>query len=145
MYALPNANLSQSTPQPPEVPHTPYNAPKTYSIGQHPTVAPLVPLKNLRSHLRLLKAFRELRDRVELSAQDGETKIKFEGTDAASTEAVVKAADGKTKWTWIVGLAVERFVVDLLRTSKSLISVHQVRTLVESRAAPEISFGQVGD
>lgn len=94
-----------------------YEAPTTYTIGSNINVPRLVPIDYLRTHLRLLKAFRELRDKIERSVAGedvDDTRIVFEGENATSVEAVVKKMDGTTKWTWIVGLAVERCIVNII-------------------------------
>lgn len=76
-------------------------------------IQPRVAIQHLKSHLRLMKAFRELRDQVESSAvgeEVGDTRIIFVGEDAAQTEAAVKKMSKSRRWEWIVGLAVERYV-----------------------------------
>lgn len=90
-----------------------YNAPRNYRIGVYYNIQPRVAIQHLKSHLRLMKAFRELRDQVESSAvgeEVGDTRIIFVGEDAAQTEAAVKKMSKSRRWEWIVGLAVERYV-----------------------------------
>lgn len=93
------------------------NASATYTIGLHIYVRPLVSISHLKSHLRLMRAFRDLRDRAESSAvgrEVGDARIVFVGNDAAQTQAAVEKMSGSTRWEWIVALAVERCVAYML-------------------------------
>jgi hypothetical protein len=86
-----NALLGQQPP-----PHNPFVFPKSFPIGRKQVNAPLVDSEDLKGHLRLLGAFRDLRETIE------------KGEDGRLPEA---ARDLQTaqRWTWFLHLAVERY------------------------------------
>jgi hypothetical protein len=90
---------------PPTTPITPsavaefppaYALQSNFSIGTRVTPAPLVSASQLKAHLKLLRAFKSLRVRVEQSPGD------FAPDAAALTP--------EKRWTWFLELAVERYV-----------------------------------
>ncbi|KAJ6565016.1 hypothetical protein DFH09DRAFT_919796 [Mycena vulgaris] len=78
---------------PPEAPPT-YTFPKSFTVGGRYTAAPFVNTHQLKDHLVLLHAFAELKNEVE-GLGDGQIRHM--------------PADKARRWTWFVGLAVERF------------------------------------
>ncbi|GJE98082.1 hypothetical protein PsYK624_143040 [Phanerochaete sordida] len=74
----------------------PYRPPTSYSVGEHTLPNPLVSPEELRAHLCLLRAFRDLRTVVE-------------GGQIGEWPAMVRAWTPEQRWAWFVGLAVERF------------------------------------
>ena len=88
-----------------------YHEPSTYAIGLNKNIPSLVSIDQLKTHLALLRAFRELRSRVEntvIGDEANDTGIVFEGDEADGTEATVRKMSSDARWAWIVGLAVER-------------------------------------
>ncbi|OCH91521.1 hypothetical protein OBBRIDRAFT_834175 [Obba rivulosa] len=79
-----------------EGPPPAYTAAPEYKIGSAVLTKPLVKVEQLKAHLALLKAFRELRTSVE---QCG----------AAELPVVAGWLKGPERWAWFVELAVERF------------------------------------
>lgn len=77
----------------------PYTPPSTYTIGPYRT-APLLTPSQLKGHLALLGAFSELKTTVE--------DLK-NPTDSESKRFPFLPAKKERKWTWFVGLAVERY------------------------------------
>ncbi len=72
-----------------------YSPPSSFTINGQSLSVPLVTIQQLKSHLCLLRAFKELRTVVE------------EGKDARLPENV-RALEAPPRWGWFVGLAVER-------------------------------------
>jgi len=81
----------QGDPSPPS-----YTPPTKFTIGKQTTLEPLVGIVQIKSHLALLHAFAELKKRVE-------------GVDLARLPPHVPEQSDR-RWTWFVGLAVERYV-----------------------------------
>ena len=75
-----------------------YTAPTSWTVGAKTLSRPLVRVGELRAHLALLRAFRDLRTLVE----DGQI---------AEWPDVVRLLDPSQRWIWFVGLAVDRYVV----------------------------------
>ena len=75
----------------------PYTAPKAYRIGRSTFPDPLVSIPQVKAHLSLLRAFKALRTTVE---EPDATVLGLTG--------VVKELPKDKRWTWFVGLAVER-------------------------------------
>lgn len=76
-----------------------YQIPHTYKIGAHilsPETA-VVNITELKAHLALLRAFKDLRTNVE-----GKSPAEL------NLPVVVESFDEKKRWSWFVGLAVER-------------------------------------
>lgn len=67
--------------------------PSSYAIGEYTITEPLVSIKHLKTHLGLLRAFKDLRTQVETSA---------------SLTATSGISDVSERWAWFVNLAVER-------------------------------------
>ncbi|KAJ7488064.1 hypothetical protein FB451DRAFT_1025893 [Mycena latifolia] len=73
-----------------------YAFPSSFSIGSHST-APFVSTRQLKNHLVLLHEFAELKSKVEaMGSAQGPTHMP---------------SDKERRWTWFVGLAVERFEI----------------------------------
>ncbi|KAH8103957.1 hypothetical protein BXZ70DRAFT_888620 [Cristinia sonorae] len=75
-----------------------YNAPSSYRIGGKVITEPLVNIPQVKAHLALLRAFKELRKTV----QDTSAQV-------LGLPPVVSDLSPDKRWTWFVGLAVERF------------------------------------
>lgn len=74
----------------------PLRRPKAYKIGNKTTEFPLVDTYQLKLHLRLLRAFHELR-------------LSVQNADPAQLPLGVERLDRSQRWAWFVHLAVERF------------------------------------
>ena len=74
-----------------------YTLPTKFKIGSSETRNPLVSISQIKGHLALLHAFAELRKTVETT------------TAYSSLPYVPEEKD--RKWSWFVGLAVERYTV----------------------------------
>lgn len=72
-----------------------YTALPEYRIGTSVLTKPLVEIEQLKAHLALLKAFRELRTSVERCAP-------------AALPELARALTVSERWAWFVELAVER-------------------------------------
>lgn len=88
------ANANGNTDQPPA-----YEAPTSFTIGAKTLTQPLVRIGELKAHLSLLGAFKNLRTLVE---------------DGQITEwpEVVRVLDPSQRWAWFIGLAVDRCVME---------------------------------
>ncbi|TCD60359.1 hypothetical protein EIP91_010319 [Steccherinum ochraceum] len=75
-----------------------YSGPPSYRIGDHDLKHPFVSIPQIKAHLALLRAFKELRTTVQ------ETDAK-----SLNLPPVVSELTKDKRWTWFVGLAVERF------------------------------------
>ncbi|KDQ63947.1 hypothetical protein JAAARDRAFT_187342 [Jaapia argillacea MUCL 33604] len=73
-----------------------YHAPTTYTIGSKQTDHPVVNPEQLKLHLRLLRAFHDLRQTVE-------------GIEHEQFLELVLKMERVERWAWFVHLAVERF------------------------------------
>lgn len=74
----------------------------TYTIGGKTLPVPLVQIQDLKAHLRLLRAFKELRAVVEAAdATTGSSKT-------SQWPELAKALDGPRRWIWFLELAVDR-------------------------------------
>ena len=69
--------------------------PDTFTIGAHSTPSPLVQISQVKGHLALLRAFAELRAKVESTSPEewGVSNVP---------------PDQERRWNWFVALAVER-------------------------------------
>ena len=88
-----------------------YHIPKSYLIGEHRRIRPLVSIDQLKIHLALLRTFRNFRDKIEQSIIEERGRdigIVFDGYRAEGTKAAVRNMSSDARWTWVVGLAVER-------------------------------------
>ena len=74
-----------------------YAPPSAYRIGAQTLSAPLVTVQQLKAHLCLLRAFKNLRTAIE------------EGTDPRIPD-YARDLEAVPRWGWFVGLAVERSV-----------------------------------
>ena len=74
-----------------------YEAPKSFTIGSKTLTQPVVRVGELKAHLSLLRAFKNLRTLVE----DGQI---------TQWPEVVRVLDPEQRWAWFVGLAVDRYV-----------------------------------
>ena len=72
-----------------------YTAPSSYRIGGQMLTSPLVTVPQLKAHLSLLRAFKQLRTVID------------EGKDPRLPE-FTRSMDALPRWAWFVGLAVER-------------------------------------
>lgn len=72
-----------------------YSPPSSYNIGGQTLSAPLVTVEQLKAHLSLLRAFKNLRTVIE------------EGKDPRIPE-YARGLESIPRWGWFVGLAVER-------------------------------------
>lgn len=88
----PPAYSDTSSDQPPA-----YTPPSAFVIGSRTLTHPLVQIQELKAHLSLLRAFKNLRTVVE----DGKV---------AEWPEVVRMLDPQQRWAWFVGLAVDRYV-----------------------------------
>ncbi|GJE98075.1 hypothetical protein PsYK624_142970 [Phanerochaete sordida] len=73
-----------------------YRPPTSYKVGTRTLTRPLVQIPEVKAHLCLLRAFRDLRMLVE----DGQI---------AEWPAAARMFAPSARWAWFVGLAVERF------------------------------------
>lgn len=69
------------------------NSNRTYTIGNSKLTASLVPLEHLKAHLRLLRAFKNLRTQVD---------------NADNLPDATGILEASQRWAWFVTLAVER-------------------------------------
>lgn len=94
---LPSYDKKDTQPPgyPPEASNSPppYTFPTSFQVGLR-RVAPFVNINELKAHLRLLKAFAELKAQVVLWEKDEQIPLM--------------PMDPERRWTWFVGLAVER-------------------------------------
>ena len=91
-------------------------APAQFLIGASYTEGPLVNIPEIKGHLALLRMFAELRNNVAGLGLDSAPSIPVETEE---------------RWSWFVGLAVERCALFLQLARNYLISYHQkVRYLV---------------
>ncbi|TFY50729.1 hypothetical protein EVG20_g11361 [Dentipellis fragilis] len=81
---------------PPQVDPRPVGLPTVFRIGSQTLEEPIVQPKHVKCHLNLLRAFHELREKVEA------------GTDTRIPPSV-RPMEKDQRWAWFVGLAVERF------------------------------------
>ncbi|CAL1714266.1 unnamed protein product [Somion occarium] len=94
----------QATPPPPSArlpllsPSPSYPGPSSYKIGEKMLPSPLVTIDQLKAHLTLLGAFKSLR-----------TTVQTQSAEELILPPVVERMDVNKRWTWFVGLAVERF------------------------------------
>lgn len=96
----PDSVLLSPSPQPtnipsPTTPRSPtpgYRTPKTYKIGNQTVNRSLVPIAEIKGHLALLRSFVELKKSVK----------------SAVIQLPHVPENKERKWTWFVGLAVER-------------------------------------
>ncbi|EPQ58878.1 hypothetical protein GLOTRDRAFT_125199 [Gloeophyllum trabeum ATCC 11539] len=79
-----------------DLPPPAYALPKTYKIGEKKTDRPLVDIYQLKLHLRLLRAFHDLR-------------ISVQNVDSTSLPLGVEKLNRSERWSWFLHLAVERF------------------------------------
>jgi hypothetical protein len=86
---------------------------QSYHIGSHSLSVPLVAHSQLRTHLALLRAFRDLRTRVELCT-------RIEGIEGDGFFLLDPASDDTTRWSRFVARAVERCVSSCLGVKGSL-------------------------
>lgn len=93
---------SAKAEQPPAYPPAYSHAPVSHSIGGKTLTAPLVQVQDLKAHLCLLRAFKNLRIAVE--ADPGT------GSQTSHWPELAKKLDGPRRWTWFLGLAVDRCV-----------------------------------
>ncbi|KAJ3557415.1 hypothetical protein NM688_g1475 [Phlebia brevispora] len=82
-----------------------YSPPSSYRIGAQTLSSPFVTIEQLKAHLSLLKAFKQLKTVVD------------EGKDARIPE-FARSMEPLPRWGWFVGLAVERFQRWLLLAAK---------------------------
>ena len=78
----------------------PYRAPVAYAIGDTVLHTPLINIGQLKAHLALLRAFKRLK-----------TSIQDRSPDELHLPLEVHELDKDKRWTWFVGLAVERCVL----------------------------------
>lgn len=81
----------------------------TFTIGSRRVTRPLVSLEQLRSHLRLLRMFAIMRQKVE----DPDSDPQF----AQMIPPLAKALSPDKRWEWFLELAVERCVLSHGRLS----------------------------
>lgn len=93
---LPVYQAKEKTKVPDESPPA-YQAPSVYRVGLSSLSNPLVTIPQLKAHLALLRAFKELRTTV----QDTDAKV-------LGLPVIVVELTPDKRWTWFVGLAVER-------------------------------------
>lgn len=74
-----------------------YSPPSSYSINSRALSAPLVTIEQLKAHLSLLRAFKNLRD-------------VFDKGEDIRLPASARTLEPIPRWGWFVGLAVERYV-----------------------------------
>ena len=72
-----------------------YTPPSSFSIGGQVLTTPLVTIEQLKAHLSLLRAFKQLRSVID------------EGADPRIPE-YARALDPIPRWGWFVNLAVDR-------------------------------------
>lgn len=83
-------------------PHNPpeYTPQSQFHVGRAATLVPFVTPSQLKIHLGLLKAFRELKLKVQ------------ESSDIANTfPPLAGALDAEARWVWFLELALERYVI----------------------------------
>ena len=84
-----------------------YSPPTSYRIGSQTLLSPLVQVAELRAHLSLLRAFKNLRNDVEEA-------------NAAKLPEGTRTLDQRQRWAWFVGLAVDRFVISTAKLYQPL-------------------------
>lgn len=77
----------------PEAPPA-YALKSNFKIGYHTTPSPLVSPSQLQTHLNLLRAFKDLRTRIE--------------QDTHNLPSAAASLDVEKRWVWFIELAVER-------------------------------------
>jgi len=83
-----------------QLPPPNYTVPTSFKIGQSRTSEPLVKISEIKGHLALLHAFAELKKRVD-------------GDEATVQVAPNVTLNRERRWTWFVGVAVERYVPNI--------------------------------
>lgn len=102
-------DVKETKSEPPKLPeysaHDPgadappaYTPPSAFAIGAKTLTNPLVQVQELKAHLALLRAFKDLRTTVE------------EGK-AGNWPPATHILDSAQRWAWFVGLAVDRYVI----------------------------------
>lgn len=83
-------------------PHDPpeYISQSQFHVGKAVTLVPFVTPSQLKIHLGLLRAFRELKLRVQDNADIANTFPPLAG-----------ALDSEARWVWFLELALERYVI----------------------------------
>lgn len=77
--------------------HSTYSGASSYRIGDKALKRSFVSISQIKAHLALLRAFKKLRTTV----QESDAK-------SLNLPPVVKELTEEKRWTWFVGLAVER-------------------------------------
>ncbi|TFK46966.1 hypothetical protein OE88DRAFT_1637188 [Heliocybe sulcata] len=95
-YAGPGSSKATDSKSAPNEPPPDYVFPKTYKIGDKTTDVPFVDTYQLKLHLRLLRAFHDLR-------------VTVQNIDATRLPPGVDKIDASLRWAWFLHLAVERF------------------------------------
>lgn len=78
-----------------------YVPPTSFSVGEKSLDKPFVDIRDLKAHLCLLRAFKNLRNAVE-SMQSAPTK---------RWPQQVLEMEPETRWAWFVGIAVDKCVL----------------------------------
>lgn len=95
----PETDSTAETAVPPDDPPE-YTPQSQFRVGRGVTVAPFVTPSQLKVHLGLLRAFRELKLKVQ------------ENPDVANAfPPLAGALDSEARWVWFLELALERYVV----------------------------------
>ena len=92
------SSSADSAPIPSDPPPA-YHVPHTYKIGSKILAAQdaMVNVKELKAHLTLLRAFKTL-----------QTEVQTRTAAELNLPLIVENFDKKRRWSWFVGLAVER-------------------------------------
>lgn len=99
---LPVYALLDPVPSPRLTPPPPSHDNAVFKIGTRAVVNPLVPLEQLKSHLRLLGIFASMKQKIE--DPDSDPQI------AQMIPPLAKALSPEKRWKWFLELAVERCV-----------------------------------
>lgn len=117
----PPAYSAQTAPTTSEQPPA-YQPPSAYTVGTQTLTSPLVQIQELKAHLCLLRAMKNLRTTVE----DG--KIS-EWPD------MVRMWTPPQRWAWFVGLAVDRYMIQRSGKITSLLTLCRFQSWVRTMTA----------
>lgn len=84
------------------------NTSTPYIIGGQTLEAPLVTIQQVKAHLCLLRAFKDLRAAVEATPTELDKSQLPYGT--SEWPELVKKLDGPSRWIWFLGIAVDKYV-----------------------------------
>lgn len=107
-HLLETTSTTETAPPPYDPPE--YISQSQFRVGRGVTTAPFVTPSQLKLHLGLLRAFREL----QLKVQDN--------SDVSTTfPPLAGALDPEARWVWFLELALERYATSVSFTSSRLI------------------------